>query len=397
MAVVPWQMRVNGQWHDFDATTSSLMELAFGVHTTNQLKQVPFPSSTSSIKADFDLKTMTFGDLPVRRSKGDPPEGTVEYWDDVSYVQCDKFITNLVVDAIKIGRSSVAFFVGDELYTIDLSQGLKRMCQCNTSTGRTRPLFVEMPPAVYGQDDVDELVISANVEESKVPPEFLCPITMAIMTMPVVAADGNTYDKKAIMRWMAKKRVSPVSSVPLANSDLTLNRALRKLISDNCCDTEPASDKKDASDSDNLKRKKTHKASSEDEEAEEGDDEEEDCGASLLAYATTVTRFQQAGAPLEMATATADGGINSSVDKKALKKRKLPVHSKSTTPVAGLCTMCDKHSVAHEHMKDANTFVTCGECGVMMHVQCFLDNVSLRAMALFKHQARIICSSCSSE
>lgn len=221
------------------------MELAFGVSSTNVVK-LPFFQScsrTPSIVADFDLKSMTFGDLPVRRSKSDDPIGTVEYYDDYSFVPYDKFTTNLVIDAIQIGRSSVAFFVGNDLYTIDLSQGLKRLFQLNTSSGRHRFVLVEMPPAVYGEHDVDELVIRDPDEiDGYIPPEFSCPITMEIMTMPVVAADGNTYEKKAILRWMMNRMFSPVTGTPLAHSNLTLNLALRKLIADTCCDnSKPAS------------------------------------------------------------------------------------------------------------------------------------------------------------
>ena len=33
---------------------------------------------------------------------------------------------------------------------------------------------------------------------------LLCPITQEIMTEPVVAADGHTYEKKAIEAWLYK-------------------------------------------------------------------------------------------------------------------------------------------------------------------------------------------------
>eukprot|EP00966_Prymnesium_polylepis_P315372 7287027-Prymnesium_polylepis.1 len=165
------------------------MEAAFGVRNTCKVKLSLERGQLAPILADFDLTRMTFGDLPVRRSKGDDPDGSVEYWDDYSFAEYDKFTTNLVVDAIKLGRPSVAFYVGDDLYTIDIGQGLKRVVQINTSTGCHRPLFVEVPTSVCA-DDVDELVISPEAEQADdVPSEFCCPITMAIMTTPVIAAD----------------------------------------------------------------------------------------------------------------------------------------------------------------------------------------------------------------
>jgi hypothetical protein len=34
-------------------------------------------------------------------------------------------------------------------------------------------------------------------------PSFKCPITHAVMRHPVVATDGNSYERKAIVRWLA--------------------------------------------------------------------------------------------------------------------------------------------------------------------------------------------------
>ena len=39
--------------------------------------------------------------------------------------------------------------------------------------------------------------------------EFLCPITFEIMQDPVVAADGHSYERSAITKWMQTKDNSP--------------------------------------------------------------------------------------------------------------------------------------------------------------------------------------------
>lgn len=349
MATLTWQMRINRQWHDCDLPTSSLMEAAFGVPSTVTVK-LPFSVGvvpSSSILADFDLNRMTFGDLPVRRSKGDDPDGSVEYWDDYSYVSYNKFTTNLVIDAIRNTRPSVAFYVNDDLYTIDLGQGMKRISQLNASSGRHRPLLVELPSAVYGQDadDVEELDISADADQVEgIPAEFFCPITMAIMTTPVVAADGNTYDKKAIQRWMLTKRTSPVTGVQLMHTDLIVNRALRKLISDTCCLTESAPAEGEIS-----KRKSSDSLADE------------------------------------------VGGSSSSHGKKKMKS--VAGGSKKHPPAVYLCMMCDKPRVANEHMVNPNVFVHCDSCGMMMHVQCFVEKASPNATALYQ-QGRIMCTTC---
>ena len=34
------------------------------------------------------------------------------------------------------------------------------------------------------------------------PKDYLCPITLEIMIVPVVAADGHSYEREAIREWL---------------------------------------------------------------------------------------------------------------------------------------------------------------------------------------------------
>ena len=49
------------------------------------------------------------------------------------------------------------------------------------------------------------------------------------MVDPVVTADGQTYERKEIEKWLERKRVSPLTNEPLAHTYLTPNIALRAL------------------------------------------------------------------------------------------------------------------------------------------------------------------------
>lgn len=61
--------------------------------------------------------------------------------------------------------------------------------------------------------------------------EFLCPITMEIMHDPVIAADGYTYDRSAILAWFEKgKDRSPMTNAVLPHKSVTPNRTLKMLI-----------------------------------------------------------------------------------------------------------------------------------------------------------------------
>merc|ERR1740121_721957 len=67
----------------------------------------------------------------------------------------------------------------------------------------------------------------------KVPPhEFICPISQSIMGDPVITADGQTYERKAIEAWFADHQTSPVTNLPLDNRSVLPNHSLRKLIVD---------------------------------------------------------------------------------------------------------------------------------------------------------------------
>ena len=58
---------------------------------------------------------------------------------------------------------------------------------------------------------------------SDVPHEFLCPITLDIMTDPVVTADGHTYERSVIEEHLRKSNISPKTNKPLENKILTPN------------------------------------------------------------------------------------------------------------------------------------------------------------------------------
>jgi hypothetical protein len=44
-----------------------------------------------------------------------------------------------------------------------------------------------------------------------VPNEFVCPITYVIMVDPVMAPDGHTYERSAIVAWLHGKCTSPMT------------------------------------------------------------------------------------------------------------------------------------------------------------------------------------------
>ena len=62
--------------------------------------------------------------------------------------------------------------------------------------------------------------------------EFCCPLSLEPMEDPVCAADGVTYERREIERWLEHHDVSPLTNAPLPHKFLSANLALKKLIAE---------------------------------------------------------------------------------------------------------------------------------------------------------------------
>jgi len=62
--------------------------------------------------------------------------------------------------------------------------------------------------------------------------DLRCPITLEVMRDPVMAADGHSYEREAILRWLRGHRTSPLTGRVLSSQELTPNHRLRTLIQD---------------------------------------------------------------------------------------------------------------------------------------------------------------------
>eukprot|EP00939_MAST-03C_sp_MAST-3C-sp1_P005208 g5208.t1 len=60
--------------------------------------------------------------------------------------------------------------------------------------------------------------------EDAVPSELCCPITSKLMVDPVVASDGFTYERIAILRWMSEHTQSPMTRHPFEDRAVRSNR-----------------------------------------------------------------------------------------------------------------------------------------------------------------------------
>jgi len=85
---------------------------------------------------------------------------------------------------------------------------------------RFQPSTVAMFREVWARRNMSALLLDI----------IICPLTEDVMRDPVTAADGNTYDREAILRWFELHDTSPVTRARLSSTRLVRNRAVRKLI-----------------------------------------------------------------------------------------------------------------------------------------------------------------------
>ncbi len=66
----------------------------------------------------------------------------------------------------------------------------------------------------------------------EIPNEFLCPISMSLMMDPIICADGHTYDRANIEKWLRRSDKSPKTGDRLESKITISNHALKNIIDD---------------------------------------------------------------------------------------------------------------------------------------------------------------------
>ena len=59
---------------------------------------------------------------------------------------------------------------------------------------------------------------------------LLCPITLELFRDPVLAQDGHTYEREAIVKWIQKNNRSPITNQELSLEHLYPNYAIKKIV-----------------------------------------------------------------------------------------------------------------------------------------------------------------------
>ena len=70
----------------------------------------------------------------------------------------------------------------------------------------------------------------ASIPEEDTPSRFICTMSQDVMEEPVMTADGFSYERSWIERWLRDNNTSPRTNMPLAHKLLTPNHDLKALI-----------------------------------------------------------------------------------------------------------------------------------------------------------------------
>jgi ubiquitin-protein ligase len=84
---------------------------------------------------------------------------------------------------------------------------------------------------IFKENDSTESCDENTIEEYKteVPTEYKCPLSGKIMYEPIIASDGNTYEKSEITNWLASNNTSPVTGEEMKYT-LLPNKTMQKII-----------------------------------------------------------------------------------------------------------------------------------------------------------------------
>ncbi|PPD88937.1 hypothetical protein GOBAR_DD14120 [Gossypium barbadense] len=105
--------------------------------------------------------------------------------------------------------------------------------KCSKLRCRDRPdLDTEVLPILKRLVGVADASLKLGKSNVYAPSYYFCPILQEVMDDPHIAADGFTYEHRAIKAWLGKHNVSPVTKRQLQHSVLTPNHTLRSAIHD---------------------------------------------------------------------------------------------------------------------------------------------------------------------
>ena len=70
--------------------------------------------------------------------------------------------------------------------------------------------------------------MTLQIDDESIPENFVCPLTLELMTDPLVSKHGHSFERTAVLKWLEKGNTTcPITRQPLTMSMLIPNVSLR--------------------------------------------------------------------------------------------------------------------------------------------------------------------------
>lgn len=168
--------------------------------------------SPETLKLLHQLTSESLSGISIKSLPNDTPENFVMHYKRFhQFVQARQFLLDVM---------SVC---GDNSLYGDNANVLETINQViNLESGDIREIVASTSPKF-------DKLHTGNAADS-IPQGFICPINLAMMSDPVIAADGQSYERAAISKWLLSSDKSPLTGLKLSATTLIPNHALRSAI-----------------------------------------------------------------------------------------------------------------------------------------------------------------------
>ncbi|XP_042430319.1 U-box domain-containing protein 34-like isoform X1 [Zingiber officinale] len=194
------------------------------------------PDELTEYKETILAGTFFYMDPEYQRTGTIRPKSDIYAWGVIALqLLTGKHPNGLIVsveNAIKQGTFSNLLNPSITDWALTEAERLAKLAlQCTQLRCRDRPdLDLEILPVL--EDILNKGNTYSNLKRNSmdVPKHFFCPILQEVMANPYVAADGYTYEYRAIKSWLGKYDTSPVTELRFSHRSVIPNLSLRSAI-----------------------------------------------------------------------------------------------------------------------------------------------------------------------
>lgn len=157
-------------------------------------------------------------------------------WVDLENNQMDDEGISALTQALRISNTTIMDLAvsGTRLQRMEIQSLCKRNkrgeAPSEPSEDAGRDLIVELSRLTDLERKVSLLRSKVVSVDDECPDLYKCPISLELMTDPVVMKDGYTYEKSSISTWLKQSKRSPQTNQPIWSTAMIPNKSLKSAI-----------------------------------------------------------------------------------------------------------------------------------------------------------------------